>query len=303
MTEPIKRSRWVVAFLIILPLWLVGSGGVALWYYFHREKQEASTEQARFTQAISTPLLADDLRKIVDVIGERNRSSDTAKANLSRTASMIEGLLGPSNTGYLIRRTKGPETWPLLQVSIAGKNTSEPAVWVITSYDSRPGSRGADANASGLAATLASAQALARDQPKGGIHFLFLPHANEPDAPVVETAAKCAELIKAQGIPKAVLCVEAMGAGEPLWLSSREASAKPLDLVSGLGAVYGADVVCLGDDVDLTSMLFEMNFPAVRVATRPMVLEKEPDERVPFAATVAASAGRLVELVRRCAAK
>ena len=185
--------------LVLLPLWLVASGGGALWYYFHREKKQALVEQERFAQNVSTPLLADDLRKIVEVIGERNASSETAAANLSRTASMIEGLLGPSNTGYAVRQTKGPADWPLLQVTLTGKNPDAPAVWVLTSYDSRAGSRGAEANATGLAATLAAAQALARDKPEVSIHFVFLPHANDPESPVIETAAKFLELAKSAG--------------------------------------------------------------------------------------------------------
>ncbi len=298
-----KRPRWTTCLLVLLPVWLLGSGAVALWYYFHLEKKEAQVEQERFAQAVSTPILADDLRKIIEVIGERNPSSETAAANLSRMASMIEGLLGPSNTGYPVRRTNGPAKWPLLQVTLTGKNPTAPTVWVVTSFDSRAGSRGAEANATGLAATLAAAQALARDKPEVSIHFVFLPHSNDAESPTVETAAKLEKLVKAASTPKAVLCVESMGAGEALWLSTREASATPLALVSGLGAVYGAEVICLGDDTDLASILFEMGLPAVRVSTRPLVTAEEKDERLPFAPTVAASTGRLIELIRRCAAK
>lgn len=298
-----KRPRWATFLLVLLPAWLLGSAAAALWYYFHLQKMEAQVEQERFAQAVSTPILADDLRKIVEVIGERNPSSETAAANLSRMASMIEGLLGPSNTGYAVRRTNGPAKWPLLQVTVTGKSPTAPAVWVVTSCDSRAGSRGAEANATGLAATLATAQALARDKPEVSIHFVFLPHSNDAESPAVETAAKLMELVKAAGTPKAVLCVESMGASEALWLSTRETSAAPLALVSGLGAVYGAEVICLGDDTDLASILFEMGLPAVRVSTRPLVTAAETDERLPFAPTVAASTGRLIELIRRCAAK
>jgi hypothetical protein len=298
-----KRPRWTRFLLVLLPVWLLGSGSAALWYYFHLEKKEAGVEQERFAQAVSTPILADDLRKIVEVIGERNASSETAAANLSRMASMIDGLLGPSNTGYAVRRTNGPAKWPLLQVTLTGKNPTAPAVWVVASYDSRAGSRGAEANATGLAATLAAAQALARDKPEVSIHFVFLPHSNDAESPAVETAAKLTELVKVASTPKAILCVESMGAGEALWLSTREPSATPLALVSGLGSVYGAEVICLGDDTDLASMLFEMGLPAVRVSTRPLVTAEEKDERLPFAPTVAASTGRLIELIRRCAAK
>jgi hypothetical protein len=303
MSATKRRPQWVSFLLILLPLWLVASGGGALWYYFHREKKQALVEQERFAQVVSAPLLADDLRKIVELIGERNASSEAAAANLSRTASMIEGLLGPSNTGYSVQKIKGPGKWPLLQIALAGKNPAAPAVWVLTSYDSRAGSRGGEANASGLAATLAAAQALASDKPKAPIYFIFLPHANDPESPLVETAAKFAEFTKSVGPPSAILCVEAMGAGEPLWLSSRDVAAAPLNLVAGLGAVYGAEVVCLGEDTDIASTLFEMNLPAVRVSTRPILLPHEEDSRLPFAPTVAAATGRLIELIRRCAAK
>src|SRR6478735_5929844 len=213
-----KRSPWITLLLILLPLWLVGSGGGALWYYFHREKKQALVEEERFAQAVSVPLMADDLRKIVEVIGERNASSVTAAANLTRTASMIEGLLGPGNTGYIVRKTNGPAQWPILQVTLAGKNPEAPAIWILTSYDSRAGSRGAEANATGLAATVAAAQALARDKPNAPVHFVFLPHANDVESPVIEAAAKFTALAKAPA--KAILCVEAMGAGEALWLTS-----------------------------------------------------------------------------------
>ena len=46
-----------------------------------------------------------------------------------------------------------------------------------------------------------------------------------------------------------------------------------------------------------------MNLPAVRVATRPLLLPDEADDQLPFAPTVAAATGRLIELIRRCSAK
>ncbi len=301
MSGTTPRLNRVSIFLIILPLWLLLSAGGALWYYFHREKQQSEVEQQRFVQAVSTPLIADDLKKIVKVIGQRNASSESAGANLSRMASMIEGLLGPANSGYTVKKTRGPAEWPILQVTIKGIKKENPPVWVLTSYDSRAGSVGAEANATGLAATLAAAQALARDKPASSIHFLFLPHANDLESPVLETVTKFHELAILTATPSTILCVEAMGAGEALWLTSRDTAAAPLGHVSGLGAVYGAEVVCLGESTDLASALFELDLSAVRVSTRPMLTAEDKDEKLPFAPTVAASAGRLVELIRRCA--
>ncbi len=303
MSSTKRRPAWFPILLVVLPLWLVASGGVAIWYFLHKEKVDANAEQERFAQAVSIPMLEDDLRKIVEVIGERNASSESAAKGLSAMSSMIEGLLGPGNTGYPIQKNKGAREWPMIQVTLRGKNPNASPVWVLTSYDSRQGSKGAEANATGLAATLAAAQALARDKPEHPVHFVFLPHANDLDSPVLETAARFLELAKLAGKPRAVLCVETMGAGESLWLSSREVTAAPLELVSGLGAVYGAEVVCLGEDTDLASMLFEMDLPAVRVATRAMLTGEDADNRLPFAPTVAASTGRLIELIRRCAKK
>ena len=299
MTETKRRPRWAKVLLVVLPVWLVLSASVGIWLLFRHEKKEADVQQARFSQSVSHPLLADDLKKIVTVIGERNASSETASVNLTRMASMIDGVLGPSNTGYEIKKQRGPRDWPILHVSIRGKSTEDP-VWVITSYDSPPGSKGAEANASGLAATIAAAQALAGEKPARSVHFAFLPHANDPESPILETATILRDLIR-ENPPSTILSVEAMGSDESLWLTSRDTDAPALSKIKDLGKVVGAEVACLGEDSDLASVLFEMNLPAVRVATRPILTPGESDNREPFAPTVAASTGRLVELIRRLA--
>jgi hypothetical protein len=296
---PPKRSRVIVVLLVALPLWLVLSGGFAVWYFLRQEKLEAEVERQRFVQAVSPVMIADDLRKFVDIIGERHTSSEQAAANLRRAESMIEGLLGPSNTGFSVTRHRGPGEHPLLQVTLRGLNPDAPAVWVITSYDSRPGSPGVEANATGLAATLAAAQALADHQPLAPIHFLFVPHANDPGSPVAGIATLVANLAARPG---AVLCVEAMGAGETLWLSSNESKAAPLGQIEGLGSVIEESIAYPGGRTGLTGLLEKAGLPAVRVGTRPAVAPDDPDATVPAAVTVAASAGRLVELLRRCAA-
>ena len=298
-----KRPRRVVWLLVLLPVWLLASGAGAIWYFLHAEKREELRGEQRFARAVSEDLLADDLRKLVELIGERHASSETAARNLTRTAAMIEGLLGPGNTGYKVRRESGPSEWPLLQVTLAGDKSSAPGVWVVSSYDSQAGSRGAEANATGLAATLAAAQALAGTSFPASIHFVLIPHANDRDSPVLETATKLRDVIRQSGEPRALLCVEAMGADRQLWLSSRETAAVPLSLAHELGVIRGMDDVCLTDDADLASALFEMGLPAVRVATRAQVAPDEADSALPDASRVAAATGRLIELIRRCAAR
>lgn len=298
MSEKSPR-RWTPILLVIIPVWLILSASVGIWLLFRHEKKEAEKEQVRFSQDVSTPSLTDDLDKIVNIIGDRNPASPTAAENLSRMASMIEGSLGPSNTGFTVTKLRGPVAWPILQVTIRGKSPQKP-IWIITPYDSRPSTRGAEANASGVASVMAAAQALASDTKKRTIHFAFVPHANDPESPVLETATILRDQIALE-TPADILVVEAMGGGETLWLTSRDVDALPLSLADDLGKIVGAEVACLGEDSDLASVLFEMNLPAVRVSTRAILTPDEPDDREPFPPTVSASTGRLIELIRRLA--
>ncbi len=289
-----KKFRIVPALLVIVPVWLIASAAFALVKYFKDEKAEARAAEQLFSQSVSAERIADDLRKIIRVIGERNMSSPKM---LSATSSMIQGLLGPSNTGFDVNVIKSPTDFPILQVSVSSEKESASPVWVLTSYDSPLGSRGAEKNASGLAATLAAAQALASATPSHSIRFLFIPHANDTDSPILETALTVSQHIGEKHA--AILCIEAMGAAEELMLTSRDTDAIPDTDFEGLGKIVGAEVACLGDDFDLASTLYETGLPAIRIATRPTLLPSEEDDQVPFAPTVAASTGRLVELIRR----
>lgn len=293
-----KPRLWLVALLVILPAWLLVSGGLAIWHYFHKEEKEAGKQKEAFSRAVSEVLIRDDLAKFVGVIGERHASSESAAASLGRAASMIEGTLGPSNTGYEIKRLQGPASWPIIYVTIPGSKRTLPPLWITCAYDSRQGDPGVEANATGVVATLAAAQALAGSTPERDVVFVFLPHGNDAESPAIETAAKLSELAREA---HAILCVEAMGAGAELWLTSRDTNAPPLAFISGLGSIRGAEVVCLTEDSDLASTLFEMNRPAVRVGTRATLSPDEADRSAPDPAVLAASSGRLVELIRRCA--
>lgn len=290
------KSRIMPWLLVILPVWLVASATFALVKYFKDEKITLAEAEKHFSRTVSNPSIADDLRKIIIVIGERNTSRPDA---LAATASMIQGSLGPSNTGYQIELIKGSLDFPIIKVSVPTRfDTAEP-IWVLTSYDSPNQSRGAEKNATGLVATLATAQALANSSPSRPIHFLFLPHVNDPNAPILETATLVAKLIQAAPTPHALLCIEAMGDAETLILSSRDTIALPTTAFDGLGKILGAEVVCLSDDFDLASTLFELNLPAIRIATRTTLLPNETDNKIPFAPTLAASSGRLIELIKR----
>ncbi len=295
---PQQRPRWATWLLVILPLWLLLSGAGAIWYSKHSEKDKELEKQQFFARSVSQSAIQDDVNKIVDIIGERNATSPDAAYNLTRMAAMIEGALGPSNMGFTVEKQRGPAEWPLLHVAINGTAKYLSPVWVICSYDSRAGRKGVEANATGVASVLAAAQALAGEKLRASVQFTFVPHANDSASRVSETAAILAERM---GSSKLILNVEAMGGGEVLWLSSKDSSAAPLSLAQGLGLVREHEIGPINNHADLASTLFQSGLPAVRVSTRPPLTERDADTATPPAAVLAASTGRLVELIRRCA--
>ena len=295
--EPAKPRRAYALLLVGLPMWLAISAGGALWWYFELEEKEALTRQAAFAKEISVSSLSDDLRKFTTLIGERHTGNDKAAANLGRAASMIEGLLGPSNTGLEIRRVRGPGDWPLLETAIPARQPDAPSIWILTGYDAPRGTRGGQFNASGLAAVLATAQAAAGDTPDVHLRFLFLPHLHESEAPVPDTLRLAAETMTRHGEVRAVLWVEAMAAGPQLLLSANRPESLPADFLTDIGVVVpGGHGLPKNDPVPAW-----LGDAIVRVSTRAPLSPGENNDEVPSPANTADAAGKLLELLRRMA--
>jgi hypothetical protein len=294
---PPKSARWYPIILVGLPLWLAVSAIGALWYYFHLEKVEAETRRAAFAREISVASLADDLRKFSILIGERHSGEGEPSINLMRAASMIEGVLGPSNTGLDIRRVRGPGDWPLLETSIPASRPGATSVWVITAYDGPPGGIGGQFNASGLSAVIAAIQAAANDVPERHLRFLFLPHLHDTSAPVADTLRIAAETITSRGEVDAVLWIESMGAARELQLSATHAESLPVDQLADVGTVV-AGTHGLEIHEGVPPWLLDA---IVRVSTREPYSAGEADTDVPSPMITADAAGKLLELLRRLA--
>jgi len=293
-----QRSRWVVAMLVISPVWLVVSAIFGLWKYQHDATKEEVFEPSKFTTPVKADQLADDMRKLVEIIGPRNLASDDGKRGLKRAASMIQGSLGPGNAGYRVELVKhvggsGFE-WPVIVVTLPGGG-GQP-LWVVTGYDTL--GIGVEANSSGVASVLSLARAVAGAKPLRPIKFAFLPHAYDADAPVLPLLD---QFSSAMGKPHLVLVVEAMGAKGELLVSSRELEALKQPAFEKWATIVGAEAICLDDDVDLASALFELNQPAVRVATRRVVAAGEVDDQMPDPSHHAAATKALAELVMELA--
>jgi hypothetical protein len=306
MDEQVPKGRkWLTIALLTIPVWLLASGGFGVWLYFQHQAEKEREEVARFSQNVSSGALEKDLRTLAFSIGERNPAANSGKG-LTQTAAWIEGSLGPSNAGYPVKHLAGPvegkNSWPLLWLTVRGAKPEAPAIWVMAAYDSPVSSRGVEADATAVVAGMAAAQALAADKPQRSVHFLFVPHGNSRSELAGQTLSKVRQLVQTEGNPLAVVCLDAMGAGEALWVSSRDTENAVLPTVGTLGKIVGAEVICLNDGHDLSSELFTLGLPAVRVATRAPLAEGESDETLPQADVFAASTGRLVEWIRRISA-
>lgn len=290
-----KPSRWYAVILVGLPVWLGLSVVGALWLYFHLEEREAGMRRAAFAREISISSLADDLRKFTSFIGERHAGEGEPGENLMRAAAMVEGTLGPANTGLDIQRHRGPADWPLLETSIPARRQAAESVWVVTGYDAPRGGIGGQFNASGLAAVLAVIQAGANDVPERHLRFLFIPHMHDAEAPVAETLRMAAETMTSRGEVAAVLWVEAMGAASDLQLSANDPQALPVDDLTDIGVVVpGTHGLDAGGIVPAWLM-----DALVRVSTREPHVPGESDLEVPSPTLTADAAGRLFELLRR----
>jgi hypothetical protein len=302
--SPPTLQRRVALLLWLVPLGLVFTSGLGLWLHFKAKVAAEQVEQARFTTAIKADLLHDDMGKMLGFVGERHISSAVGIQGLKRAAAMIEGSLGPANAGYKVESISGPEVdgnrWPILIATLRGSDQRSSPLWIVAPYDTRPGSPGAEANASGVVSVMAAAHALANTSPKRSVHFAFVPHAYDTEAPVMELQGQLAERI---GKASTVLVVESMGAAEKLMISSRDAGNAALRQASGLGEVVGAEAICLEDDFDLSSTLFELQLPAARVSTRPVVKADEADDTAPNPAVHAAATRSLVTLIERLSGK
>lgn len=283
-----QPPAWVGIALTLLPVWLIASAGVAIYLSVTRESKETAETQQRFMQEMSVERIADDLQKLTSVIGERNLSSESKRQNLSRAASMIEGILGPQNTGYTIDRIAGPAQWPILRAKLPGKSRNTPALWIVTAYDTPIGGATTPSSSSGVAATIAAAQAMARDELSVEIHFIFLPHGNDLESPVSETITK----LKAMGnAPQMAFCIHDMARSDQLLAFTADPQATLLKSIGELGSLHALD----SKQTTLADSLLQAGLPAVRVTTQ---TNSSPDT-LPPAEYIAIATGRLIEWLRR----
>jgi hypothetical protein len=242
MDESVRSRPWVKIMLIALPVWLVISAAFGLFVYLREETSE--TPRFQIQSEVEAASLLDDLRKIAVVLGERNFRTDATRGNLRATAKMIEGALGPQNTGFKVNRNIDEQAhaqqWMTLWVEVPGTVAAGEVVWLFAGYDSGLESPGVEANGTGVAGLLALARSLSKATPERTIRIAFVPHANQLDYDATEAARQLNKtIVNAGGTVVQVVHVHALGLGPDLAVAAP--AGQPLAKKSGtLATLAGA---------------------------------------------------------------
>src|SRR5690606_24434219 len=117
-----RRVPWIAILVTGLPLGLFIGGGIAGWMHLQRDDRPGAGQEQIFGQTIDEKRIEEDLGKVLDVIGERNFSSDSARSGLETIHAMVEGSLGPANTGLNVLAHTSGGPLPLLEVVLPGKS-------------------------------------------------------------------------------------------------------------------------------------------------------------------------------------
>ncbi len=177
------REGFLIRFLIVaLPAGLLLSGILAvLNTHFDEEKESVDpNEKVRLEAAAINrkPVHAADLATSLEIlsgrIGERHLR---LPEKLESAAVWIESTLGPGNIGYVVERqvfeVNGLRVRNLI-AELPGRGRRDEIVVVAAHYDTVPGSPGANASGSGIAALVSLARAFAGDPQARTLRFVAL---------------------------------------------------------------------------------------------------------------------------------
>ena len=184
-----KKPRWLVILLLILPLWLIGSGAYAVWK--NSKKILGNTEQEKtysFRKEIKPASLWDDYQKILTRLSGRNLTNPT---NLLAMSSMLQGSAGPSNIGYQVsliplHHLGENKTLSIIHFQVSAEKPNAPHKWLIIPYDESTEKNAAQTHAASLSISLAVAQALVGKNTSSHLHFLYVPCAFAQDEELVK---------------------------------------------------------------------------------------------------------------------
>ena len=293
-------------FIVLVPVWLLVSGGIGLWAHFHYEKKEQQEQKLAYRRAINEASLLDDFVKIADGIGARNLAQMNGVASLSRMSSMIDGALGVSNMGYEVKKIPGVEidgrSLPIYTVDVLRRETKE-EIWIVVPYDSPADAPRGAASASALSVSFAVAQSLVGQPMESNVRFLYVPGAFASEHLRMDLLGKCQRLILLGDRAKQVLVLGSMLHAGSLSAVGQDAT-QPLFVQKNIPiAVVSAAEYCMQDDVRFSQLLLESGVPATEIFAQAdeSIDPSLEDSMTPPAKLIAAQAEQVLSLIKSLA--
>lgn len=159
------------------------------------------------------PALVKDVERLATQIGQRNVDHPWELADAADyLATELEAAgYALDRQGYEVRG--GKAVVQNLSATVLGANHATQSVIVAAYYDTSPGSRGADDNASGTALLLTLARSLRDEHPDRAVRFVFLVNEHAPFAgtPDMGSLRFAKQLAAAGDKVKATLALRAVG--------------------------------------------------------------------------------------------
>jgi hypothetical protein len=303
MTSNKKPFPWVKIAIVAFPTWIIISGVIGLWLYFHQQDKRSDMRDKVYQQAINSKSIADDFHKITNIIGERNFYSESGRAGLTRIVSMIDGAVGKSNMGYdVIKTPTNIGDYPLIEIQSKKKSNAN-RIGIIVGYDASPILKKGTENASTLAITMAAAQSLVGAELDKNVSFIFAPHTlgNEPE--IIQISQFIYQkFINQENLEQLIYIPSLLHSNKIEAIiphSEMPLLKKSYDIIK----VASAEQNCLIDQKNLGKMLFDLGLPVATLFTpNNDELSEELIESIdPPEINLSTNANALVKLIRRLA--
>ena len=177
-----NQPRTVRLFILGLPIGLIVGGIIAMILYFRDEADASGKVPGHTRREITRKELEAHVVMLSGKIGPRHMGAPDA---LKFTVNYIESTLGPGNLGYRVARHTyriGETDCHNLVLDLVAKGSERVAEIVLVGahYDTVPATRGADDNASGVAACMELARAFANTRQQRSLRFVFFANEEPP---------------------------------------------------------------------------------------------------------------------------
>jgi hypothetical protein len=190
------QASVVKFFLVGLPVGLVALGVLSMLWHLEILPQPLGE---RVSGQVVGEVRADDMEEVVrvlaEVLGERRLEAapGALRSAGSWVLSRLEALAGERGVSRIVLEGADGVGHEIYEYEIVGRRRADEVVLVLAGYDSAEGSPGANAYASGVAAVLGAAGAMARERRDRTVRFVFLPDGHSGIAGGGQYLARCLE--------------------------------------------------------------------------------------------------------------